>query len=745
MKFLANLKVTAKLSYLFVIMLAGFAIIGFTYVNILKEENKTAETTQELGRFHLEIEKIVQRLGEAVTYQRDFLINRQQEDLEEFESAVSDTRENLSELGKQTRDAELKGLVTEAHDSLNGYHTAVYQLAETRILIGLDQESGLLGEMRSVALDLESALVALKDRTSFGRQALLNEKLMISLLNIQKRETEYLQKEEYELAVPMIQELANFVELLEESTFSTEQKTKLGELIFTYDDRFNHVVETLKNIQLSQEEVNIAFDNIGPSMDALIATIETITTQSFNAAEKQRTRSTRIFTLTLVITAALTVLMLFILGRGITKPLQRLQATVQQVNQGDMTARASMQQRDEIGSLASAFDNLLDERVTQLAETERERAARLTEAQEENEALNNSVVELLQAVAQLSQRDLTVRVPVSEDVTGPVADALNLLTKETANVLTEVTTISNEVATASKNVKTQSDIVVDLADTERAQVTQTSDELAAAAEAMNEIANLAQTCNQTAEQAIQRTQVALETVTNTVTGINATRDTIRETEKRIKRLGERSQEISGAVNLINNIAERTHILALNASMHAASAGEAGRGFAVVADEVQRLAENARQATEQIASLVGNIQTETMDTVTTMNTVITQVVEGSRLAEEAGQQMRETQQTTAELGASVRQIAEGSQSQAMVSNELRNRAGQIVESTVETNQQLEAQGEQTARLMDFSSRLVEAVNVFRLPAAQAAQAETPQAAASPDPAEAREDWAVTVQA
>ncbi len=744
MKFLANLKVTAKLSYLFVIMLAGFAIIGFTYVNILKEENKTAETTQELGRFHLEIEKIVQRLGEAVTYQRDFLINRQQEDLEEFESAVSDTRENLSELGKQTRDAELKGLVTEAHDSLNGYHTAVYQLAETRILIGLDQESGLLGEMRSVALDLESALVALKDRTSFGRQALLNEKLMISLLNIQKRETEYLQKEEYELAVPMIQELANFVELLEESTFSTEQKTKLGELIFTYDDRFNHVVETLKNIQLSQEEVNIAFDNIGPSMDALIATIETITTQSFNAAEKQRTRSTRIFTLTLVITAALTVLMLFILGRGITKPLQRLQATVQQVNQGDMTARASMQQRDEIGSLASAFDNLLDERVTQLAETERERAARLTEAQEENEALNNSVVELLQAVAQLSQRDLTVRVPVSEDVTGPVADALNLLTKETANVLTEVTTISNEVATASKNVKTQSDIVVDLADTERAQVTQTSDELAAAAEAMNEIANLAQTCNQTAEQAIQRTQVALETVTNTVTGINATRDTIRETEKRIKRLGERSQEISGAVNLINNIAERTHILALNASMHAASAGEAGRGFAVVADEVQRLAENARQATEQIASLVGNIQTETMDTVTTMNTVITQVVEGSRLAEEAGQQMRETQQTTAELGASVRQIAEGSQSQAMVSNELRNRAGQIVESTVETNQQLEAQ-QQTARLMDFSSRLVEAVNVFRLPAAQAAQAETPQAAASPDPAEAREDWAVTVQA
>jgi methyl-accepting chemotaxis protein len=408
---------------------------------------------------------------------------------------------------------------------------------------------------------------------------------------------------------------------------------------------------------------------------------------------------------------------MFTISRGITRPLSRLQNTVQQVNQGNMDARARLQQHDEIGALANAFDNLLDDRLAQLAETERERAVRLAEAQQEN---------------------------VAEDVTGPVADALNLLTTETAKVLTEVTTISNEVANASRSVKTQSDIVVNLATTERTQVSQSSDELAAASEAMNEIAALAQNCNATAQRAIERTQTALETVTNTVTGINATRDTIRETEKRIKRLGERSQEISGAVNLINNIAERTHILALNASMHAASAGEAGRGFAVVADEVQRLAENARQATEQIASLVGNIQIETMDTVTTMNTVITQVVEGSRLAEQAGEQMRETQQTTAELGESVRQIAEGSQSQAMISHELRNRAGLIVQSTLQTNQELEAQGKQTARLLDFSSRLVQAVNVFRLPGNQSAHADAAQAEEAAEATEEREDWEVMVQ-
>jgi len=130
--------------------------------------------------------------------------------------------------------------------------------------------------------------------------------------------------------------------------------------------------------------------------------------------------------------------------------------------------------------------------------------------------------------------------------------------------------------------------------------------------------------------------------------------------------------------------------------------------------VQRLAENARQATEQIASLVSNIQSETMDTVTTMNTVISQVVEGSRLAGQAGEQMRQTQQSTAELVASVRQIAAESQTQAQVSNVLRDRAGVIVDSTLKTSEQLAAQGVQTTRLLDYASRLVRTVRVFKLP-------------------------------
>ena len=389
--------------------------------------------------------------------------------------------------------------------------------------------------------------------------------------------------------------------------------------------------------------------------------------------------------------------------RSIVGPVSRIAETVRQITAGNYAARTDLASRDELGELARGFDHLLNERV-----------AALVGAEQENERLNESIIRLLQAVSQLSQRDLTIRVPVTEDMTGPMADALNLLTEETTKVLQGVTRISEQVASASDTVKTQSETVIAVAETERQAVEQTATDLASAAEAMHRIAQLAETCNIAAAATIQTTQTALHTVTSTVNGINGTRDTIRETEKRIKRLGERSQEITGVVNLINTIAERTHILALNASMHAASAGEAGRGFAVVADEVQRLAENARGATSQIATLVSNIQIETADAVSAINTAISQVVEGSRLAEQAGDQMKHTQQSTAELVAAVQQIAASSQDQARVSGELLGRAQQIQQSTRQTSQQLQEQNVQTSRLAEFAQNLLDSVRVFRLP-------------------------------
>jgi methyl-accepting chemotaxis protein len=419
---------------------------------------------------------------------------------------------------------------------------------------------------------------------------------------------------------------------------------------------------------------------------------------------KAASSRTQYLSIALVIAlAAATGLLAWTIIRTISGSLNVLQGTISRIASGDSNARANLKTQDELGLLANQFDKMMDEREAVQAAIKKE-----------NDELNSSVLSLLGAVAQLAKKDLTVRVPVNENVTGAIADALNLLTNETAKVMADVSNISADVTKASMTVQAKAATLLAGAEKDRDEADRTAVSLESAAQSMHNIANLAQACNAVADNAIKSTQQALNTVNSTVSGINSTRDVIRETEKRIKRLGERSQEISGVVNLINVIAERTHILALNASMHAASAGEAGRGFAVVADEVQRLAENARQATQQISALVSNIQLETADTVSTMNNAITQIVEGSRLAEQAGQQMQITQQNTAELVDSVRQIASTSEIQAKAGQALLDSAVQIKKSSQQATDQLHEQEAQTSNLLDYAKQLLGAVRVFKLP-------------------------------
>ncbi len=351
---------------------------------------------------------------------------------------------------------------------------------------------------------------------------------------------------------------------------------------------------------------------------------------------------------------ALAIFIAIMIAHGIAAPLSHLSDVAMRVAAGEKTLRAQIPTYDEIGSFARQFDALLDSQVEAKEKTDAD-----------NHGLNRSVLRLLEAVAKLAERDLTIRVPVAADVTGSVSDAINLMTEETSKVLGQVVAVAQGVAGASDEVRKQADSAMNVALDDKIKVEQAASELQQAAETMTEISRLALVSNESAAKAFATTEQAQETVLGTVAGIGSIRDTIRETEKRIKRLGERSQEIGGVVSLINNIAERTHILALNASMHAASAGEAGRGFAVVANEVQRLAESAREATGQIAGLVNSIQSETADAVKTMNDTITRVVEGTQLAERAGVEMGNTREVTSELVEYVKRIGESSKQQVTV--------------------------------------------------------------------------------
>ena len=389
--------------------------------------------------------------------------------------------------------------------------------------------------------------------------------------------------------------------------------------------------------------------------------------------------------------------------RRFLSPITKLSDTVKAVAGGDSAARSQLVEKDEIGDLGRAFDTLLDDRI-----------AALDKAMEENETINNSAIGLLQGVFQLSNKDLTVRAPVTEDIIGTVSASVNQLADEIGTTLVDVRSVANEVRRTSGTLQEQSRFVENAALRERESLNSMAETLSRTTQQLSDVARLSTTSSATALRTATATQAAQTAVEGTVRGMDALRESISETEKRFKRLGERSQEISSAVALVNTISERTHVLSLNASMQAATAGEAGRGFAVVAQEVQRLSDSSRQATAQISQLVSNIQAETNETLLTMNRLISEVVAQTALAQMAGQEMKQSQLATTELIGLVQQIAAFSVQQEALATALQQNVLDINDSSNLTSSAIAQQSEATRTLVVYAGRLTEAVAQFTLP-------------------------------
>ena len=387
---------------------------------------------------------------------------------------------------------------------------------------------------------------------------------------------------------------------------------------------------------------------------------------------------------------------------SIVNGLETLEATIEKVNQGDSSARTLMITKDELGNVGRSFDNLLDERI-----------ASLEGKTLENEAINNSAISLLQSVFSLSEKDLTARAAVSDDIVGTIASSVNQFADETAQTLNEVQKIAGQVRSAAQAAQQQGKLVEDAASRDRTLLGTMGTTLGTAARQMNEVAQLSTASGAAAARTSDATKAAQAAVEGTMRGMDSLREVISETEKRFKRLGERSQEISSAVALVNTISERTHVLSLNASMQAATAGEAGRGFAVVAQEVQRLSDSSRQATGEIAQLVSNIQSETNETLLTMNRLISDVVSQTELARRAGHEMTQTQTATSELVGLVQKIAAFSAQQQEMAQTLQKNVQVMNDGTAETSSAIAQQTNATDTLVQFAQRLNDSVGQFKV--------------------------------
>ena len=339
---------------------------------------------------------------------------------------------------------------------------------------------------------------------------------------------------------------------------------------------------------------------------------------------------------------------------------------------------------------------------------------RLQETAQTNERNQSAILRLLDELADLADGDLTTTATVSEDFTGAIADSINYTIDQLRILVSQINDTALRVSTAAQNSQ-QTALTLAEASENQAQ------EIAGASAAVNE---MAVTIDQVSSNAVESAAVAkrsvsiantgAEMVQNTIKGMDNIREQIQETSKRIKRLGESSQEIGDIVSLINDIADQTNILALNAAIQASMAGDAGRGFAVVADEVQRLAERSSGATKQIEALVKTIQSDTNEAVISMEQTTTEVVRGARLAQDAGAALEEIEKVSQELAELIQNISNAARQQAASAGHISNTMHVIQEITSQTSAGTTETARSIGNLAEMTDELRRSVAGFKLP-------------------------------
>jgi twitching motility protein PilJ len=333
---------------------------------------------------------------------------------------------------------------------------------------------------------------------------------------------------------------------------------------------------------------------------------------------------------------------------------------------------------------------------------------------EQNERNQQAILRLLDELSNLADGDLTVQATVTEDITGAIADSINYAIDALRELVMTINESSILVDGAAKQTETTARHLVHSAQTQSKQAAAASESVAQMVASVEEISGNAERCADVAHHAVDVAHKGGEAVRRTIDGMNTIRETIQDTAKRIKRLGESSQEIGNIVELIEEIAEQTNILALNASIEASRAGEASRGFAVVADEVQKLAERSSNATRKIEVLVSTIQSDTNEAVISMERSTTDVVGGALLAENAGAALDEIEQVSHQIASLVQNISSSARDQTSVSTAIDKNMRVLREISSKASQSTASTSSAISKLSELASQLRRTVSGFKLP-------------------------------
>jgi methyl-accepting chemotaxis protein len=391
-----------------------------------------------------------------------------------------------------------------------------------------------------------------------------------------------------------------------------------------------------------------------------------------------------------------------ILAASLTRQIRAITELLGQLGVGNFDARCRVVSRDELGDVAVSLNAMLDNTLS------------LIQSADERDRIQASIQKLLEEMSGVADGDLTKEAEVTSDVTGAIADAFNYMMGQLRQIISNVQGATLQVTSSATEIQATAAHLVQGSETQAAQIVNTSTAIGEMAQSIQQVSENATVSATVAEQARSNAQNGAAAVQNTMQGMSRIRDQVQETAKRIKRLGESSQQIGEIVQLIDDIADRTSILALNASIQAAMAGEAGRGFAVVAEEVERLAERSTNATKKIASLVKTIQSETNEAVTAMEACTSEVVEGSKVATQAGQALVEIEAVSTRLAELIQSISRAARQQARASEGVARSMTEISQVTQQTAAGTKQAVVSVTTLATLAEELRGSVSTFRLP-------------------------------
>ncbi len=329
-------------------------------------------------------------------------------------------------------------------------------------------------------------------------------------------------------------------------------------------------------------------------------------------------------------------------------------------------------------------------------------------------ALQAQIEKLLQEVSAVGDGDLRVQAEVTPDTLGVLADSFNYMIEELAKVVGRVQSTAVQVTNATRRILDGSAELAQASETQVAQISQTTEAVEALAIFIQNVARNAQLSAEMAQEALRNAANGQQSVRQTIEGMMLIRENVQETSKKIKRLGERSNEIGEIVRIIEDIADQTNLLALNAAIQSAMAGEHGRGFAVVADEIRLLAERSTESTKRIATLVKSIQGDTYEAVVAMEDSTQEVVKGSQLADEAGRALNSIYGAVERQAQMIESIARAANEQTTVSEAVAVTMGRISEITRQTDAGTQEAAVSVSYLAELSEQLRASVSTFRLP-------------------------------